>query len=51
MTARNPVYTVGFQIIETLRVHFDIGPKEARARAIELLKMVDIPDPEASVDK
>jgi peptide/nickel transport system ATP-binding protein len=32
-------------------VHFDIGPKEARARAIELLKMVDIPDPEASVDK
>ena len=34
MTALNPVYTVGFQIIETLRTHFDIGPKEARARAL-----------------
>ena len=51
MTALNPVYTVGFQIIETLRVHFDIGPKEARARAIELLRLVDLPNPEAAVDK
>ncbi|MGY4643508.1 ABC transporter ATP-binding protein [Cellulomonas sp. URHB0016] len=51
MTALNPVYTVGFQIIETVRVHFDIGPKEARARAIELLRLVDLPDPEAAVDK
>lgn len=51
MTALNPVYTVGFQIIETLRVHFDMGPKAARQRAIELLKLVDIPDPESAVDK
>ena len=51
MTALNPVYTVGFQIIETLRAHTDMGPKEARARAIELLAMVEIPDPEISVDK
>ena len=51
MTALNPVYTIGFQIIETLRNHFDMGPKEARARAIELLGMVEIPDPETSVDK
>ena len=51
MTALNPVYTIGFQIIETLRIHFDMGPKEARARAIELLKMVEIPDPETSIDK
>lgn len=51
MTALNPVYTVGFQIVETLRTHFDLGPKEARARAIELLTMVDIPNPEASFDK
>ncbi len=51
MTALNPVYTIGFQIIETLRVHFDMGPKEARNRAIELLTMVEIPDPERSVDK
>ncbi|GIG19583.1 ABC transporter ATP-binding protein [Cellulomonas chitinilytica] len=51
MTALNPVYTVGFQIVETLRVHFDIGPKEARARAVELLRLVDLPNPEAAVDK
>jgi peptide/nickel transport system ATP-binding protein len=51
MTALNPVYTVGFQIVETLRTHFDIGPRAARARAIELLAMVDIPDPKTSVDK
>jgi peptide/nickel transport system ATP-binding protein len=51
MTALNPVYTIGFQIIETLRVHFDIAPQAARERAIELLRMVDLPDPERSVDK
>jgi len=51
MTALNPIYTVGFQIIETLRNHFDMGPKEARARAIELITMVEIPDPETSIDK
>jgi peptide/nickel transport system ATP-binding protein len=51
MTALNPVYTIGFQIVETLRTHFDMGPKEARARTIELLTMVDIPNPEGSFDK
>ncbi|QAY70317.1 ABC transporter ATP-binding protein [Xylanimonas protaetiae] len=51
MTALNPVYTIGFQIVETLRVHFDISPKAARARAVELLRMVDLPNPEKSVDK
>ncbi len=51
MTALNPVYTVGFQIVETLRNHFDMGPHEAKARAIELLTMVDIPDPEKSFNK
>ena len=51
MSALNPVYTIGFQIIETLRNHFDMGPKEARARAIELITMVDIPNPEKSIDK
>jgi peptide/nickel transport system ATP-binding protein len=51
MTALNPVYTIGAQIIETLRTHFDLGPKEARTRAIELISMVDIPNPEQSVDK
>jgi peptide/nickel transport system ATP-binding protein len=51
MTALNPVYTIGFQIVETLRNHFDMGPKEAKARAIELITMVEIPNPEASFDK
>jgi peptide/nickel transport system ATP-binding protein len=51
MTALNPVYTVGFQIIETIRTHFNVGPAEARKRAIELLTLVEIPNPEKSVDK
>ena len=51
MTALNPVYTIGFQISETLRTHFDMGPKEARTRSIELLGLVEIPDPEKSFDK
>ena len=51
MTALNPVYTIGFQIVETRRTHFDMGPKEARLRAVELLTMVEIPDPEKSFEK
>ena len=51
MTALNPVYTIGFQIMETLRNHFDMGPHQARERALELITMVDIPDPEKSIDK
>ena len=51
MTALNPVYTIGFQIVETLRTHFDMGPKTARTRAIELISMVEIPNPEQSFDK
>ena len=51
MTALNPLYTIGFQIVETLRGHFDMGPKEAHVRALELITMVDIPDPEQSILK
>ena len=51
MTALNPVYTIGFQIVETLRNHFSMGPTPARERAIELLTLVDIPNPAASFDK
>lgn len=51
MTALNPVYTIGFQIVETLRTHFDMGPNEAKTRAIELITMVEIPNPEASFEK
>ena len=51
MTALNPVYTIGFQIVETLRTHFDLTPKAAKERAIELISMVEIPDPAKSFDK
>ena len=51
MTALNPLFTIGYQIVETLRNHFDMGPKEAHARALELITMVDIPDPELSILK
>lgn len=51
MTALNPVYTIGFQIVETLRNHFTISQKAAKDRAVELIQMVDIPDPEASFSK
>jgi len=51
MTALNPLYTIGFQIVETLRSHFDMGPKDAHTRALELITMVDIPNPEQSILK
>ena len=50
MTALNPVYTIGFQIMEMLRTHQAMAPTQARKRAIELLTMVEIPDPERRVD-
>ena len=45
MTALNPVYTIGFQIAEMLRSHESMSPRRARERAIELLELVEIPDP------
>ena len=51
MTALNPLFTIGYQIVETLRNHFDMGPKEAQARALELIRMVDIPNPVQSINK
>jgi peptide/nickel transport system ATP-binding protein len=50
MTALNPVYTIGFQIMETLQVHSSITNQAAKARAIELLTMVDLPDPAKAFD-
>ena len=51
MTALNPVYTIGFQIVEALKTHFPISSKDAKARAVELLTLVEIPNPEKSFDK
>jgi peptide/nickel transport system ATP-binding protein len=51
MTALNPVYTIGFQVVETLRLHLGMGPVTAKKRSIELLEMVDLPDPAKAFDK
>jgi peptide/nickel transport system ATP-binding protein len=52
MTALNPVYTVGFQIMEALRSHDRaMAPSDARNRAVELLRMVEMPEPEQSFHK
>jgi peptide/nickel transport system ATP-binding protein len=42
LTSLNPLYTVGYQLIETIRTHLDLGAAEARARALALLKEVGI---------
>jgi peptide/nickel transport system ATP-binding protein/oligopeptide transport system ATP-binding protein len=44
MTSLNPVFTVGFQIIEPLRKHMKLSKPAARDRAVELLELVGIPD-------
>lgn len=49
-TALNPVYPVGWQIAEGLRAHQKISKKQAREQAIEMLRKVGIPEPEARVD-
>jgi len=50
MTSLNPVFTVGYQIGEVLEVHRGMSRKQARAEAIELLRLVEIPEPERRVD-
>jgi len=46
MTALNPVYTIGFQIAESLQYHTDLTKKEIKARVVELLADMGIPLPE-----
>jgi peptide/nickel transport system ATP-binding protein len=43
LTSLNPLYTIGRQLVETIRTHTDLGPKAARERAIDLLQEVGIP--------
>jgi oligopeptide transport system ATP-binding protein len=45
MTSLNPVLTIGRQITETLEAHNSISKADARSRALELLRLVGIPDP------
>ena len=49
-TALNPVFTVGFQIAEGLKAHERISNSEAKAKAVEVLRKVGIPDPDKRVD-
>ncbi|MBW1697582.1 MAG: ABC transporter ATP-binding protein [Deltaproteobacteria bacterium] len=51
MTSLNPVYTIGNQILETIILHQKIGRREARDRAVELLRAVGIPHPESRIDE
>ncbi|MDR0235223.1 ABC transporter ATP-binding protein [Acinetobacter sp.] len=50
MSSLNPVFTVGDQIAEILRIHLNMGRKQARQRALELLTEVGIPTPETKID-
>ncbi|CUX53635.1 putative oligopeptide transport protein (ABC superfamily, atp_bind) [Agrobacterium deltaense Zutra 3/1] len=47
MSSLNPIYTIGSQIVEAIRVHSKLSRKEAEARALDLLRQVRIPEPEA----
>ena len=51
MTSLNPVFPVGDQISEALRLHAGLGAAAARARSVELLRQVGIPAPERRIDE
>jgi len=51
MTSLNPVFTIGNQIMEAITLHQDVGKKEARSIAIQMLEEVGIPLPEQRVDE
>ncbi|MGK9230242.1 ABC transporter ATP-binding protein [Inquilinus limosus] len=51
MSSLSPIHTVGDQITEVLRLHLGMGKAAARARAIELLKQVEIPRAERAIDR
>jgi peptide/nickel transport system ATP-binding protein len=51
LTSLNPLYTVGRQLVETIRVHSSLGGREARERALQLLKEVGIPAAEQRIDQ
>jgi peptide/nickel transport system ATP-binding protein len=50
MTSLNPAYTIGNQIVEAIRQHQGLSPSQARARALEMLRLVRIPSPESRID-
>jgi len=50
MTSLNPVHTVGRQVVEAIRLHRDVTKRQAKARALELLKAVGIPRADRRID-
>jgi peptide/nickel transport system ATP-binding protein len=50
MTSLNPVHTIGRQLVEAIKLHRDVSSRQARGRALELLKAVGIPKAEGRVD-
>lgn len=50
MTALNPVYTVGWQLVETIRAHQDISKKAAMSQAVDYLELVGIPQPDQRIN-
>ena len=50
MTSLNPVYTIGYQIMEVLLLHQGLKKRQARQKAIDILQSVGIPSPEQRVD-
>ena len=51
MSSLNPVYTIGAQITEAIRVHQKMSRSQARERTLELLRQVQIPDPESRLNQ
>ncbi len=51
LTSLNPVFTVGSQIVESIRTHMQLSKEEAKKRAIELLRKVGMPDPQGTMKK
>lgn len=51
LSSLNPVYTIGDQIREAIRLHQHVSKKEAHAKAIEMLRLTGIPSPEKRVDE
>ena len=51
LSSLNPVFTVGHQIMDTLRIHQGLKGRAAREKAVEMLRLVGIPSPESRVDQ
>jgi len=51
MTSLNPVFTIGFQITEALKVHYKISKSKAQEKAVQLLEKVGIPIPEQRINE